>query len=191
MTYYILEIASKFESSRAPVSHQLCPFLCFILSPYKSIFLLPNLRRNKGVLIHIMIEILNIPLLIPASSKPRERVPLSVGVVSDPHLNSSYTWIYWPHFCLKPAGKTESQQFHWACSSELILTHSISECHIVFSWYRANKKIVGACVLCTSVHYVGVGIGHGRKEIKRADLFIEREGDQIALVRFFLATKTE
>lgn len=108
MTYYIFEIASKFESSRAPVSHQLCPFLCFISSPYKSIFLLPNLRRNKGVLIHIMIEILDIPLPTPASSKPREWVPLSVGVVSDAHWNSSYTWIYWPHFCLKPPGKTQN-----------------------------------------------------------------------------------
>lgn len=86
---------------------------------------------------------------------------------------------------------SEFQQFHWACGSELNLTHSISECHNAFSWFRANKKIVGICVLCTSVHEVGIGIGHGRKEIKRADLFIEREGDQIVLVRFFLAMKTE
>lgn len=50
--------------------------------------------------------------------------------------------------------------------------------------------MVGVHVLCTSVWVCGVGVEDGRKEIKGADLFIERES-KIALARFFLSIKTE
>lgn len=61
LIYFVFETASKFDTSRTHINHKLCPFLCFNLSPYKIIFLLPNLARNKSMLIHIMTEILKGP----------------------------------------------------------------------------------------------------------------------------------
>lgn len=75
LTYSTFETASIFETSRAHVNHKLCPFLCPLLSPHKIIFLLPNLAGNKSMLIHIVIEILNISLLTSETSKLRALQP--------------------------------------------------------------------------------------------------------------------